>query len=425
MVGGGIGAYLYLSKKGSTTATNTTPIPSNTTTQIVTPPVTPTPTTTQTPIPAPTPPPANPTPPTPNEDAFQKALARAQAAEALGDYPTAATAYAEANAIKFDPKAAQKKEEMLAKAKAETDYLSHLQAGDLAMKINDFNAARQSYLKALSVKPSSPVPGQKMQEVDAREAFQRGVAAQGRGDNATATAEFNKALQLNPTLKPEVEQRMALNHTPTTPTTPATPVVTTPPANTTMPASVISGIDQLVRDGNTSAAIRRAEDSLTQYPSQTELVQAKSGLTYLSNIEKIRSGLTTTTTNALSTVSEARGLDSSDSTARNLKDYLEDKRSSIADKERMARSQYLEHRYDEVLRTLDGAKAIARDTGSELDNAQASYIKKAEEAENFVGVKVGPFSVGKKNGDKKKAEAYRRIAKDFDTQSEEAKALGR
>lgn len=134
---------------------------------------------------------------------YDDAIAKADAAFATKDYKTAVAEFKRASGYK--PEEAYPKDKlsevqgMLAlQAKAEQNYLSAIERGDNALKVNDLESAKTAFTEAVEAKPSESYPKNKLAEIndilnkqDAKEEeYQAAIKA---GDEALAAEKFEDA----------------------------------------------------------------------------------------------------------------------------------------------------------------------------------------------------------------------------------------
>ena len=145
--------------------------------------------------------------------------ARAKYAEALKYNPS--DTYAKAKLAELDQTLAARQQANLNKQKTESEYSSLMSQANTAYNSKDFEKAKSLYAQALDLKPDSPLPKQKIAEIDPliarqkqeqlqkqagdlayQEAMDSGEKAYLAGDYQSALQYFNKAN----TLKPEESQ---------------------------------------------------------------------------------------------------------------------------------------------------------------------------------------------------------------------------
>jgi tetratricopeptide (TPR) repeat protein len=169
-----------------------------------------------------------------SEDRYNQAMAKASVAYTRKDYPTAKQYYQEALTIKpaeslpqtrvqeietiLGKKAADdaaRAAENTRKAAFENDYKALIAQADGQYKAKQFDEARQSYAKALTMKPSDPYPAQRVKAIEMAAAAEQAArqksidekyeAAMAAANNAIAQNQFplaqeqlQKALALKP-----------------------------------------------------------------------------------------------------------------------------------------------------------------------------------------------------------------------------------
>jgi tetratricopeptide (TPR) repeat protein len=147
---------------------------------------------------------------------YDEAIKKADAAAAAKDYQIAIAEYKKASGYKPDEAYPQDKvnelQGLLAnQAKVEQEYLTAIEKGDNALKINDLQLAKEAFQEASTVKPAESYPKNKLAEIndilgkqEAKQAeYQAAIKA---GDEALAAknydaakASYQKALGVKPT----------------------------------------------------------------------------------------------------------------------------------------------------------------------------------------------------------------------------------
>jgi len=162
------------------------------------------------------------------QEKYDKAIAKAEAAEASNDLEIAIAEYKRAGGYKPDEELPKQKVEQLQdrlekQAKAQQIYMAAIEKGDNALKVNDLESAKAAFQEATEAKPDEVYPKNKLAEINdiiskkqAKEeqynlAIANGDQAVKDKDYQKAKDEFQKAASLKPTESYPKEQLVKMD----------------------------------------------------------------------------------------------------------------------------------------------------------------------------------------------------------------------
>ncbi|MBI3828778.1 MAG: protein kinase [Planctomycetes bacterium] len=336
-------------------------------------------------------------------------LDRAREFEKQQDWKSAEQAYAQALKLKDDPLLKAKREEMAKKASADTDYNDLVDKGDKALAERRYDEAHEYYKRAFEAKPSSKVPGEKMKEVEAWQAIQRGDAALASSDFALAKRHYELVPGLCPKLRALSDQKLA--------------DLTNAQKNTFQAQDLSGQVDKLVKAGSASEALRLVGNALLKEPQNDKLQVLRGGIERLQAVESIVNGVDAVLKKGKDSADRVLDIDSASKIAKSMKEKLEDLQRSGQGALDLARLKFLNRNYDGLKDSLESARSHSKDCARNLEECKGKVDDKAKD-EEFTGVKPFGISLGVK-GDKEKARKLRQVAQEFGKEAEEARQYSR
>lgn len=334
---------------------------------------------------------------------------RAREFETQEDWKSAELAYDQALKLKADPLLLDKKNEMARKAQADTGYNKMMAEGELALSERRYNEAHALFKRAYEAKPSSKTPGEKMKEVEAWLCLERGDAAFARADYDLAQREYERVPGMCLKLKAIAEQKLAETQAAR--------------RNATQAQDISASVNQQVKAGATSDALRAVNAASMKEPTNAKLLALRAGLERLQAIETIVFGVNGVLRKGRDSASQVLEVDPTSNNGKTIRDKMDDLTRSGQGLVDLARVKFTNGNHEGLKDSLDNTRSFARDAGSALDDAKVRIDEKAKD-EEFIGVKPLGISIGKK-GDKEKARRLRQIAQDFGKQAEEARQYSR
>ena len=333
---------------------------------------------------------------------------RAKACEERLDWKGASEAYDLAWQLMHDPLLAAKRDENSKKASEDGAYLKALADGDKALADLKLEQAQQHYTRAYGLKPESKLAAEKLQEVAAWRTLERGDEFKRVGNSEQAREEYAKVPGMCVKLRGVANQRI---------------LDLVQAQQTTFGIEELEKrVDGLVRDGRTGEAYKAANEVLRKNPQHVQLRAMSDALGRLEACEKTYEGAMAVARKGRSSAQAVLNVDSTSNDGRTIKERLDEQEKEGQGAIGLARNAFISRKFESLSEALHSARTFANETSAALSDAKAKISKKADDAELF-GIKVGPFSIGKK--DKESARKLRGIAQEFGLQADEARQYGK
>ncbi|MBI3828494.1 MAG: hypothetical protein HY291_03200 [Planctomycetes bacterium] len=203
------------------------------------------------------------------------------------------------------------------------------------------------------------------------------------------------------------------------------PVVVEVPAGGERGGRSEERILELVRDGRLDDAQRAAADHLAANPNSSHAAKLKNGVDLAAAVERLSAGVQGVGQRARRAAQEVLGFDPNDGAARRVTDSAAAQEALAVKAPGIARRRLLDRDYDGVASVLTDERTSARSLADECDAASNKYTKRAEDAGEFKGLKIGDVKILGVDSETKKQRRWTDAAETFRALGKEAGDLAR
>jgi tetratricopeptide (TPR) repeat protein len=332
-------------------------------------------------------------------------LAQARQAEGRGDWSDAATALAQALALKDDPLVRVRRAEMVRRAEADEAWRFHLEAGERELAGGNCARAQEHFRQALKIKPQSVEPQEKLRHAEARLQIEQGDVARGRGDLESARRLYEAAQVQCPALRPEVERRLV-----------------DLARQVAGGETLVAEVERLAKEGRASEALARLGRTSGELPPKL-FETLRDGLAELQAVEIRLENLRPILAKAETALNEGIAAEK-DSELQELPANVAALEKDRATLVASSRGRFLGRDLAALKTSGEESLKLALRVSEALSQARELSDAKAREAGQFVGLRWGFIRLGRKE-DRVKEERLTKLAVVLGGLAEEAKLLGR
>lgn len=176
----------------------------------------------------------------------------------------------------------------------------------------------------------------------------------------------------------------------------------------------------LARNGRLDEAQRLAAENFRMNPNSLKASRLSAAADQARAAERTATGVQAVLQRAQRAAQEAQGYDANDATARRVNEITAQQNAVAAQAQAQARDRLLQYDFDGVARAHENARAAARATSAECTSAADSYTKRAEEAGEFKGLKIGDLKIFGMDTETKKSRKWSGLADTFKGLAKEA-----
>lgn len=182
---------------------------------------------------------------------------------------------------------------------------------------------------------------------------------------------------------------------------------------------------ELVRNGRLDDAQRAAADRLAANPNSLHSSRLKTAIEQAQAVERVSTGVQGVGQRARRSAQDVLAIDPNDASARRVTDSATAQEALAAKAPGLARRRLLDRDYDGVNTVLADERTSARTLADECDAASAKYTKRAEDAGEFKGLKIGDIKILGVDTETKKQRRWSDAAETFKALAKEANDLAR
>lgn len=169
----------------------------------------------------------------------------------------------------------------------------------------------------------------------------------------------------------------------------------------------------LVRNGRLDEAQRLAAENFRMNPNSLRASRLSAAADQARAAERTATGVQAALQRAQRAAQEAQGYDANDATARRVSEMAAQQNAVAAQAQAQARDRLQQYDFDGVARAHESARSAARTASAECASAADSYTKRAEEAGEFKGLKIGDLKIFGVDTETKKSRKWSALADTF------------